>query len=302
VDAARPFDARLLTSLHGLEWRARYVMEGFLPGLHGSPFHGASIDFRDYREYQPGDDPRRLDWRLYARNDRLYIRRYEQETNARCYLVLDTSASMGYRGTRAWGEKLEAARVVAGALAWMLLGQGDAVGLVAMPDAAGAAYVRPSPKTVQAGALFREIGRRVVSGGPVLGALLERTACIASRRSLVVLLSDLLEPTDAAQRGLARLRFDGHECVCIQILDGDEIDFPFDDDRVFLDMETGERRRVAPREARAKYQARLAAFLDGWKAMLRDLDIRHALVRTDEDPTLPLRRLFADARRARARR
>src|SRR5262245_59150729 len=125
-------DARKLASIPGLEWKARYVMEGFLPGLHGSPFHGASVEFRDYREYQPGDDPRRLDWRLYARNDRLYVRRYEQETNARAYLLCDASASMGYRGRRAWASKLEAAQVLALATGWMLIGQSDAVGCVAL--------------------------------------------------------------------------------------------------------------------------------------------------------------------------
>src|SRR4029078_3735973 len=107
------FDAALFARLEGLEWKARYVMEGFLHGVHQSPFHGPSVEFRDYRDYHPGDDLRRLDWRLYAGSDRLCIKRYEQETNARCYLLCDTSASMAYRGTAAWGSKMDGARVLA---------------------------------------------------------------------------------------------------------------------------------------------------------------------------------------------
>jgi uncharacterized protein (DUF58 family) len=297
-------DPRRLGTLPGLEWKARYVMEGFLPGLHGSPFHGASVEFRDYREYQPGDDPRRLDWRLYARNDRLYVRRYEQETNARGYLVCDTSASMGYRGRRAWASKLEAVQVVGLAVGWMLLGQSDAVGLIALEPGRGrdretVRYVRPSQKSPQAGALLRAMNGLRTGGGPVLARLLEHAARIASRRSLIVLLSDLLEPDDAVARGLERLRFDGHECVCLQVLDGDEIDFPFVESAVFEDMETGERRRVAGPEVGRAYRRRFSRFLEEWRRRLAGLDVRHATLRTDEDPAAVLRRFFHRAEKRR---
>src|SRR2546428_2958419 len=119
-------------ALEGLDFKARYVMEGFLSGLHDSPFHGFSVEFSDYRNYQPGDDLRHLDWRLYARTDRLCIKRYMQETNVRFYIVCDTSASMGYRGATAWGSKLECARVLAAALTWFLLKQNDAAGMVSL--------------------------------------------------------------------------------------------------------------------------------------------------------------------------
>jgi len=293
VSAAAPvFDARRLGTLPGLEWKARYVMEGFLPGLHGSPFHGASVEFRDYREYQPGDDPRRLDWRLYARNDRLYVRRYEHETNARGYVLCDASASMGYRGARAWATKLEAAQILGLAVGWMLLGQSDAVGFLGL-EAGAVRYIRPSQKSHQAGVLLREMKSLRVGGGPILSALLDRAGRIVHRRSLIVLISDLLEPADAVEEKLRRLRFDGHECVCLQVLDGDEIDFPFDEPAVFEDMETGQRRQVAGREVRDAYRRRFAAFLDGWRGLFRDLDVAHVVVRTDEDPAAVLRRFFA---------
>lgn len=295
--AAPPFDARALGNLPGLEWKARYVMEGFLPGLHGSPFHGPSVEFRDYRDYQPGDDLRRLDWRLYARNDRLCVRRYEQETNARCYLLLDTSASMGYRGQAAWASKLEAARVLGLAVGFMLLGQSDAVGLLSVVAPEGAAapvrYVRPSQKPHQAGALVGELARLSPQGGPVLARLLGAAARIAHRRSLLVLLSDLLEPSEQVERELRRLRFDGHECVCLQVLDGDEVEFPFAEPAVFEDMETGERRRVAGSEVGPAYRARFAEFLSAWQELFLSLDVPHAVVRTDQDPGRALRRFFS---------
>src|SRR5215470_10103908 len=129
---SQSFDPKLLAALEGLDFKARYVMEGFLSGLHDSPFHGFSVEFSDYRNYQPGDDLRHLDWRLYARNDRLCIKRYMQETNVRFYIVFDTSASMKYRGSNAWASKLECAKILSGALTWFLLRQNDASGMVTL--------------------------------------------------------------------------------------------------------------------------------------------------------------------------
>src|SRR5438874_567377 len=123
------FDPKVLAALEGLDFKARYVMEGFLSGLHESPFHGFSVEFSDYRNYQPGDDLRHLDWRLFARSDRLCIKRYMQETNARFYVICDTSASMAYRVAEAWASKLEVASVLAAALTGILLKQNDAAGM-----------------------------------------------------------------------------------------------------------------------------------------------------------------------------
>lgn len=291
-------DPRRLARLPGLQWKARYVVEGFLPGRHGSPFYGGSVEFRDHREYQPGDDPRRLDWRLYARSDRLYVRRHEHETNARCYLLVDASASMDYRGEHAWGSKMEAARTLGLALTFLLLRQSDAVGVVAI-EGGTTRYLRPSQKSYQAALVQRRLESVRPGGGPVLATLLERASALLHRRGLVILLSDLLEPSEGVERGLRRLRFEGHEIVCLQILDGDEIDFPFDDSAVFEDMETGERRRVAGSDAAASYRARFQAFQAGWRDLLRGLDARQAVVRTDGDPAAALTALFGGAARAR---
>src|SRR5437870_5810251 len=120
------FDPKVLAALEGLDFKARYVMEGFLSGLHQSPFHGFSVEFSEYRDYQPGDDLRHLDWQLYARSDRLCVKRYMQETNARFYVICDSSGSMSYRGTSGWCSKLDWARTLAAAFTWFLLRQNDA--------------------------------------------------------------------------------------------------------------------------------------------------------------------------------
>src|SRR5947207_13207332 len=136
------FEPKVLAALEWLDLKARYVMEGFLNGLHDSPFHGFSVEFSDYRNYQPGDDLRHLDWRLYARNDRLCIKRYMQETNVRFYVVCDTSASMSYRGASAWASKLECSKILAAALSWFLLRQNDAAGMVMLkPDQTTPAFI-----------------------------------------------------------------------------------------------------------------------------------------------------------------
>jgi uncharacterized protein (DUF58 family) len=275
-------------------------MEGFLGGLHGSPFHGPSVEFRDYRDYQPGDDLRRVDWRLYARSDRLSVKRYEQETNARCLLLCDTSASMAYRGRGAWGSKLDGARTLALALGWLLLRQGDAVGLLALgrgPGGPAVRYLPPSQKSHQAGRLLREMGRLVAGGGAALPDLLDHAARILPRRGLIVLFTDLLEPAASLERGLARLRFAGHDCTCLQVLDGDEVDLPFADGLVLEDLETGERRHVDPGRARATYQARFRAFMDDHRRLLRDLEVPFGTIRTDEDPGRALARAIASRTR-----
>jgi uncharacterized protein (DUF58 family) len=284
-------DPRVLATLEGLELRARYVMEGFLAGRHGSPFHGLSVEFRDYRDYQPGDDLRRLDWRLFARSDRLCVKRYEQETNARCYVLCDTSASMAYRGKRAWASKAEAARVVSLALGWLLLNQNDAVGLLALEPGDHVNFVRPAQVPHQVGVLLRTLEALQVQGGPVLAPLLDHAARMAHRRSVIVLVSDLLDPAADVADGLRRLRFYGHDLLVVQVLDADEVDFPFTDGEL-EDLETGQRRAVS-RTARDSYRVRFDAFMEEYRRLFTELEATHAVVRTDEDPGRALARALS---------
>lgn len=281
------FDPKALAALEGLDLKARYVMEGFLSGLHESPFHGYSSEFSEYRDYQPGDDLRHLDWQLFARSDRLCVKQYTQETNARVYVVMDTSASMGYRGADAWGSKLAAARTVAAALTWFLLRQNDAVGLIALgpggPELAPT-FARPSQKPSQMALLLRLLEAIEPAGGERLGPLLGHATRLIRRRSLVLFFSDLLEPSEAIERAFKELRFLGHDCMAFQVLDRDEVEFPFGPAAEFEDLETGARRFVNPGAARARYLERFGAFMAAHKELFRTLEIPHCVVRTDHDP------------------
>src|SRR6476646_1084756 len=245
------FDPKMLAALDGLDFKARYVMEGFLSGLHDSPFHGFSVEFSDYRNSQPGDDLRHFDWRLYARNDRLCIKRYMQETNVRFYVVCDTSASMNYRGHGAWGSKLECARVLAAALTWFLLKQNDAAGMVTLTGNDQAPeFIRPSQRPNQFGLMLRQLEGLRAAGGACLTRLLEHTVRLVHRRSVILFFSDLLEPSEEVALGFKQLRFHGHEVIIFQTLDRDELEFPFTEPKIFEDLESGTRRIVSPALAR----------------------------------------------------
>jgi len=297
VPISSRFDPRLLAGLEGLDFKARYVMEGFLSGLHDSPFHGFSVEFSDYRNYQPGDDLRHVDWRLYARNDRLCIKRYMQETNVRFYIVCDTSASMSYRGGRAWGSKLECARVLAAALTWFLLKQNDAAGLVALDPVGSPRFIRPSQRSSQFGLLLRHLEALRGSGGACLATLLGHTVRLVHRRSVILFFSDFLEPSDQVALGLKQLRFHGHEVLNFQILDPDEVEFPFADAAVFEDLELDLRRRVQPSAARETYLARFNAFMEELRELFRSLEMPYCVVRTDQDPWRALALFLSERKR-----
>lgn len=292
------FDAATLAALEGLDLKARYVMEGFLSGLHRSPFHGYSVEFSDYRNYQPGDDLRHLDWRLYGRTDRLCIKRYELDTNARFYMVCDTSASMAYRGSRAWESKLGCASILAAALTWFALRQNDATGLLAFggqPEAPQ--FIQPSQRSSQFGTMLRELDALRPAPGARLAALLTHAVRLAHRRSMVVLFSDLLEPSAELELCLKQLRFLGHECLIFQVLDPDEVDFPFSSSLLFEDLETGARRQVSPDLARAKYLQRFGDFMEEHRKLCQQLEIPLCVVRTDANPSQALAMFLAERRR-----
>ena len=292
------FDPRTLATLSGLDLKARYLVEGFLNGLHRSPFHGLSVEFSEYRDYQPGDDLRHLDWQLYARTDRLCIKKYTQETNVRVYVVIDSSASMSYRGKQAWESKVEASRVIAAALTSMLLSQNDAVGLITLDEGAtGAEFIRPSQKPSQFGVMLSHLQGITAAGGPRLDALLKRVTELVHRRSMILFFSDLLEDANDIQESFKRLRFEGHECMVFQVLDADEIDFPFSKSSVFRDLESGTRRTVNVETIRAQYLDRFNEFMSLHRELFQSLEIPHTVVRTDQPPFAAMTSFLSERRR-----
>ena len=231
--------------IKSLQLRAKVVVEGFLSGLHRSPYHGFSVEFTEYRQYSPGDDLRYLDWRLYARSDRYYLKRFEDETNLRCYLLVDLSRSMGF-GSLAY-DKATYAKTAAATIAYFLALQRDAVGLVTF-DEAIKEYL---PARFRPGHLHRLmmcLEHAPAGTGTDLAAPLEQVAKTAAKRGVVVLLSDLLAPIEAVETRLAYLRSRGHEVVVLRVLDPAEVDFPFQDAALFHDVESGRDLYVDPQD------------------------------------------------------
>jgi len=297
----RQFDPETLKALAGLQFRARYVVEGFLSGMHESPFHGYSIEFNDYRNYQPGDDLRHLDWRYFARADKLCIKRYELETNLQFHVIADTSRSMSYRGEQAWCSKLDYAKIVSASLCWLLLKQKDSTGLLLQEADADARkpqtgearrasrepqlhFLKPSQKPSQFGHILGQIEAVEPAGGPCLATLLDNAPRLIRRRSVILLVSDLLDPAEEVQDQLKQLHFLGHEVLVFQVLDRDEMEFPFEKDRIFEDLESGVRRRVKPEQVRQRYLERFNAFQETYRHLFRALEIQHMVLPTDEDP------------------
>ena len=281
-------DAASLMRLRSLQLRARAVVEGFLAGLHRSPYHGFSAEFSEYREYTPGDDPRYLDWRLLARSDRYYVKRFEDETNLQCWLLVDLSGSMAFgtqstetaAGSLSW-TKADFARTIAATLAYFLSRQRDAVGLITFDESITEAV----PARFTSGHLMRLLTslERATGGSStdVLGPL-DRIAETVGRRGLIVLLTDLLAPPDGLRDRLAILRARGQEVLVLRVLDPREVDFAFDRPQLFRDAETGREFYVDPAAASAGYRERFAAHAADLQGLMATLGIEMATLRTDE--------------------
>ncbi len=263
-------DPQTLMRIKSLNLRARIVVQGFMSGLHRSPHHGFSVEFSEYRQYSPGDDLRHLDWRLFARSDRYYIKRFEEETNLRCHLVVDMSRSMGF-GTLDY-TKVDYARTAAATLAYFLSMQRDAVGLVTF-DQEIADFV---PARYRPGHLHRLMVclERAVGGTSTdISKPLEQVAATVRKRGMVVLISDLLAPVEMLQTRLGFLRSQGHEVVLLRVLDPAEIDFNFDKAATFVDMETGKDLYIDPVEARARYRGNFSKHAADLERLCRELSI-----------------------------
>ena len=296
--SARPgsfVDPQTLMSLRSLELRARAVVQGFWSGLHRSPYHGFSVEFTEYRQYTPGDDPRHLDWRVFARSDRFFIRKYEDETNLRCHLVVDQSRSMDC-GSRGWTKAVYAATLAA-TFGYFLHQQGDAVGLLSFDDRIRE-YLPSRHRPGHLRHLMLALEKPAGGTATDLIAPLERLISIVRKRGLMVLVSDFLAPLDRLERSLATLTASGHEVMLFQVLDPAEIAFDFATATLFEDAETSKTLFIDPDAARSDYLARFSAHQAGLLALCQKLGVAHQLLRTDE----PLELALAGFLRERLRR
>jgi len=288
-------DPRALMAMRNLELRARVVVEGFLTGLHRSPYHGFSVEFTEYRQYTPGDDTRYLDWRLYARSDRYYLKKFEDETNLRCHLLVDQSRSMEY-GSLGYS-KADYARTLAATLGWFLNGQGDAVGLFTF-DSEVREYLPARHRHGHLRQLMLALEKRGSGRETNLNAPLRRMSELIRKRGVVVLISDLLAPVDELERSLGRLTAAGHEVILFQVLDPNELAFDFHQATLFEDVESGREVYLNPDSLRAEYQRKLAEHSDGVEGVCRRLGISFHRVTTDRALELNL----SDFLRSRGRR
>ncbi len=271
TDYRQYLNPETVSKLKGMELRARMVVEGFIAGMHKSPYHGFSVEFAEHRQYMPGDNIRDIDWKVYAKRDRFYIKQYEEETNLKAYLLLDCSASMAYRsGSRVM--KLDYARLLAAALSYMMLRQRDAVGLVAF-DEKIRRYVPPRSKYGHLHVLLSEIAGQTPSNTTDVANTLHEMAERIKRRGLVIVLSDLLDEAGQIISGLKHFRYNRHEVIVFHILDPRERDFAFPREAIFKDMETGEELTTLPYQIKKDYAQAVRGFADEIASACRQANI-----------------------------
>lgn len=288
-------DPQALMSIRNLEMRARIVVEGFWTGLHRSPYHGFSVEFTEYRQYTSGDDTRYLDWRLYARSDRYYIKKFEDETNLRCYLLADNSRSMTFGSTGY--TKSVYANTLAATLAYFLYLQGDAVGLLTF-DEEIRDYLPARHRTGHLRQLMLALEKPPGGKATDLTRPLRRIVEIVKKRGLMIVISDFLAPLENLEKNLMTLTASGHEVLLFQILDPKELAFAFDTASLFLDLESGREVYLDPALARRDYQQKLAAHNEALEKLCRKLGIGFQRLATD----VPLEGALFDFLRARMQR
>jgi uncharacterized protein (DUF58 family) len=274
-----------LMSIRNLELRARVVVEGFWNGIHRSPYHGFSVEFTEYRQYTPGDDLRYMDWRVFARSDRYFIKKFEDETNLRCHLVVDKSRSMSF-GTKGY-TKAEYAATLAATLAYFLYLQGDAVGLLTF-DEEIREYLPPRHRTGHLRHLMLALEKPSGGRSTNLAAPLKRVAGVVRKRGIIVLLSDFLAPIENLEPDLIALAACGHEIVLFQVLDPAELTFSFGDAAMFQDAESGKTLFIDPSAARKEYLKRLEAHCAGLRTACQRLGIGCVQLSTDRALELSL--------------
>ena len=279
--APRPLlDPEVLARLGTLRLRVRSITEGILSGLHRSPHHGQSVEFAEHKEYAPGDDVRRIDWKAWGKFDKYYVKQFEQETNLRCHLVVDASGSMGWKGKPERLTKLEYAAALAASLAWLLVRQADAAGLLlcagevvkAIPPKASAGHLRP---------ILEALSAATPAGPTRLDAAVDWVVEHAPRRSAVVVISDLFDQDPTLMKRLVQLSRRGHEVTIFHLLDPAELEFPFEDPTLFLSMEDGRQVEAVGREVKQGYLGLMAGWLAAVKREAAEADLDYALCRTD---------------------
>ena len=282
--ARHRLDPEVLDKLEGLELKARAIVEGYVTGLHRSPFRGFSVEFAEHREYVPGDDIRFLDWKVFGKTDRLYLKRYEEETNLEAHLLVDVSESMAYAGAEGQAiSKLAYARMGAAALAYVITQQQDAAGLVLFDEAVRATLpARTGPAHVQA--LFARLEEAKPSGKTGVGKALVQAGEAVRRRGVVIVFSDLLDDPREVLRGLRHLRQRGHDVLLFHVLAHDEVTFPFERMTRFEGLEGLPSVTADPVSVREAYREQV----EGFRKTLRRACLQNKIDLVETDTAQPM--------------
>ena len=276
-DSTRFLDPDTLRRLQHLQVTSRSRVEGSMTGAHRSPFKGLSTDFADHRQYVKGDDLRHLDWRVYGRSERYYIKRYEETTNLKTYILVDCSASMRY-GSGGITKYQYACHLAAG-LAYVVIKQADMAGMVLFGERIES-YFPPRSSLTHLRAMLDALAATMPQKGTNTALALHGMAELIKRRGLIVIISDLMDEPEDVIKGLAHFRQKRHDVIVLHVLDDHELNFPFEKVATFRDMETGERVRVSPRDLRDDYSAELEAFINQYKQACFENNIDYVTINT----------------------
>jgi uncharacterized protein (DUF58 family) len=270
-------DPATVSKLASMELRARLVVEGFIVGLHRSPYHGFSVEFAEHRQYMPGDDFKHIDWKVFGKSDRFYIKQFEEETNLKAYILLDASRSMGYKSDSV--TKLEYGSYLAASLSYLMLRQQDAPGLLVY-DEKVRAYIPPKGARSHITPILRQLTLTEPSNKTDAAVAFHELADRIKRRGLIIVISDLLDDPDKFLLGLKHFRHRQHEVIVFQILDPNERNFAFKSEARFKDMETGKEVLTDPWQVREEYIKRLNNHVSGITRACRDSQIDYHLLDT----------------------
>lgn len=292
--AGQEIDPRVLAEMGNLSFRAKILADSALHGMHRSRHHGSSVEFAEHKEYAPGDNVRHLDWRAYARFDRDYIKRFEDEANLRALLLVDTSASMGYRGP-AEAERITKQQYAvncAAALAYVLARQGDAVGFATFADRLDL-RVPPRARRGHLQEIFANLESLEPVGTTNLAAALDALAEGMRRRMVLLIFTDLLDAGEDAMKAISRVAARRHDVALFHTMDPDELEFPFEDSTLFTSLEDDRQVPIDARAIRQAYLDEIGQFLGSVELQARSAQVEYQLVRTDSSPSNVLARFLS---------
>lgn len=270
----------MLSKLSNMELVARCVVEGSFAGMHPSPFHGFSVEYSEHRDYQPGDELKFVDWKMFGRSDKLYIKQFHQETNLTAYIMVDSSKSMAFASDKSV-RKFDYASYIAAALSYLMLGQNDSVGLVTFSDKV-TKVIPPRSRRTHLNLILSALQHNKPAGQTRLAEVIHKVANMTSRRGLVILISDMLDDADDIYKALAHLKYLNHDVLLMHTLDHQEMHLDYEGLIQFEDMESSRTIRTFPQSVAQSYRQRVASFLEDIEKTAGKSDIDYCLIDTSK--------------------